>query len=404
MRPLYPPKVFSISDRQEIDAKISAAIQDQHLEAVVALNADHFTYATGVVLPFAQQFPEPRTAVVFFRNVARKPVILCPVEWVQLCEQQGWGGSLVSYSAQDGSFARGLLAGLLKLLPVLGLESGQVGLDREGTAVLFVEELQKSLPDVEWVSFDLSWQELRMIKTTGEVRMIEEAARQADRALVSALNHSEGCVHDSVSYSMWEFTERIRVHVGEFGGSATGHVASMQGSDMQVYYRAPHGNIRVETPIRAEVTNHHYGYWADTARTLFVGPLCADFDQAYRDNIFLKNVAKASLRPGAVCSQVFEAVAKCAREHGIPLWTEAGIGHGVGVSEREAPYLAPQDNTVLQPGMVLTLAVYTYGPQGELICSKDTYLITPEGQRLLSWYRDWDSSIYQLVGNTARHG
>jgi hypothetical protein len=53
---------------------------------------------------------------------------------------------------------------------------------------------------------------------------------------------------------------------------------------------------------------------------------------------------------------------------------------------------------------VVTVAIYTRAPGGELICSKDTYEITSGKARLMSWYRDWDNVIYRLTGNTARHG
>lgn len=53
--------------------------------------------------------------------------------------------------------------------------------------------------------------------------------------------------------------------------------------------------------------------------------------------------------------------------------------------------------------MVIVLAVYTYGPNKEMICSKDTYLITDKNPRLLSWYKNYDK-LYTLVGTTARHG
>jgi Xaa-Pro aminopeptidase len=138
-------------------------------------------------------------------------------------------------------------------------------------------------------------------------------------------------------------------------------------------------------------------------RTLFIGQPDSEFARAYRDNIFLKNKALQALRTGVSCHQVFSEVVRASQESGIDLWQEPGIGHGVGLAEREAPYLCPSDQTILKPGMVLALAVYTFGPQRELICSKDTYVITESGTRLLSWYRNWDM-LYCLNGNTARHG
>jgi Xaa-Pro aminopeptidase len=114
-------------------------------------------------------------------------------------------------------------------------------------------------------------------------------------------------------------------------------------------------------------------------------------------------VAINALRPGVACNAVFQLISNTAQEAGIDFCAEPGAGHGVGVSEREAPYLVLDDETILQAGMVLVLAVYTFGPQRELICSKDTYEITETGSRLLSWYKNWDK-LYTVIGDTARHG
>jgi Xaa-Pro dipeptidase len=244
--------------------------------------------------------------------------------------------------------------------------------------------------------------ELRMVKTDAELVLLEEAARQADRTIVSALNHTEGTV-DAVSYSLAEATERVRVHVGEFGGSTTGHVAGLQGVDTQHYYVPPRGKLAEGNLVRYDLTNEYRGYWSSAGRTVSIGQPTDTQVQAYRDNLALKAAAIEMLRPGVVCQQVFFAVEKRAKREGIRFLAEAGIGHGVGTSEREAPYLAPHDATPLKPGIVLALDIVTYGPHEELIRSVDTYAIEEDGRRLLSWYRNWDR-LYAVVGVTARHG
>ena len=400
---LKSDKVFTVEDRQAIEKKVRAAVNG--FKAVVLVAVDNVTYAAGITLPYAEQYPEPRAAIVIPESPEQPLVYICPADWAELGEQQDFQGRTVSYTVHEGLYPLGLASAIARVLVELGTRKGDiVGTDSQVTPVTWIEHLRTACPGTKWQSIDTSVRSLRMLKTPAEVRLLEEAARQADRAIVSALNHSEGCVHDSLGYSMWEFTERIRVHVGEFGGSATGLVAAMQGADTCVYIQYPHGNIQTGNPIRAEVTNHHYGYWADNARTLFVGQPSPAFLTTYRENISLKHAAVDLLRPGKTCCEVFLAITEMAKNTGIALWAEPGIGHGVGTSEREAPYLSTEDNTPLVSGMVIALTIYTYGPEGELICSKDTYEITDSVPRLMSWYRDWDSAIYRLTGNTARHG
>ncbi|MBM3301148.1 MAG: M24 family metallopeptidase, partial [Deltaproteobacteria bacterium] len=116
----------------------------------------------------------------------------------------------------------------------------------------------------------------------------------------------------------------------------------------------------------------------------------------------LKAAAERNLKPDVHCNEVFEEVVKTAGKEGIRFWQEVGIGHGVGVSDREAPYLNRYDKTLLKPGMVLVLDIYTYGPRRELIHSKDTYEIVEDGCRRLSWYRSWDG-LYAVTGLRGTH-
>ncbi len=39
--------------------------------------------------------------------------------------------------------------------------------------------------------------------------------------------------------------------------------------------------------------------------------------------------------------------------------------------------------------MVLVLDPVVIGPEGELMSSKDTVVVTGEGCRLVGWYKDW---------------
>ena len=397
-------KLMSQEEQIELFEKTRAMVGAADCTAAITFDTANIAYATSMVFPYNEQYAEPRLGLVLFANSDKKPILFLPAVWSQLADQQGWKGDQIIYSVEDGLYPDGLVKRLAQALVNAGLSNAVIGYDRETISQTVFGLLTTTLPDAKFVPLDDGWHDLRMIKTAAEVRMLEEAARQGDRALVSALNHSEGCAQDQLSYSLWEFAERIRVHVGEFGGSGTGQVAVMQGQDMRVYSKPPQGLMKPGCPLRAEFTSHHLGFWSSGARTLHVGAPAQIFSAAYQQNIDLKRKVLGYLRPGAICSQIYQTIADEAKSAGIDLWNAPGLGHGVGRSEREAPFLCPEDDTTLQPGMVIVVAIYTRGPSGELICSKDTVLINDSGFRLLSWYRDWDSKMYALVGITARHG
>ena len=116
----------------------------------------------------------------------------------------------------------------------------------------------------------------------------------------------------------------------------------------------------------------------------------------------LKKTALEMLKPGVACNEVYAHVARVAEKQAVGFWKEPGIGHGVGASHHEAPYLNLSCSTELKKGMVIALDIYTYGPRQELIHSKDIYEVTDEGNRKLSWYMPWDK-LYHVFGFRATH-
>jgi Xaa-Pro aminopeptidase len=123
---------------------------------------------------------------------------------------------------------------------------------------------------------------------------------------------------------------------------------------------------------------------------------------AYEENRKLKMKALEYIKPGIACNEVYTHVIQEAERMAIGFWQDVGIGHSVGASHHEPPYLNLSCNTELKKNMIIALDIYTYGPRSELIHDKDVYVITEEGHRRLSWYRDWDR-LYSVTGFRATH-
>jgi len=60
------------------------------------------------------------------------------------------------------------------------------------------------------------------------------------------------------------------------------------------------------------------------------------------------------------------------------------MGHGLGMELTEWPSVTPDDNTLLEPGMILTLEPgMTFAP-GKQMVHEENIVITEEGARMLS--------------------
>ncbi|MBR9763166.1 MAG: aminopeptidase P family protein [Rhodobacteraceae bacterium] len=96
------------------------------------------------------------------------------------------------------------------------------------------------------------------------------------------------------------------------------------------------------------------GYFCDFDRNFSLGPPLPEVARAHERLIEATQAAFALARPGARVCDLFHAMDRIVT--GGAGGSGAGrLGHGLGLQLTEQPSLIPEDETVLEPGMVLTL-------------------------------------------------
>lgn len=384
---------------EQVETKIDAALQESEYDALLAFGPDNFSYLTQSVLPFAEHYPDRKAVVLLLQDEV--PCVVAPIDWAEAIGDQTDRVRMNVYDEGRGDPSQTVVHSIARELTQRGLERGRLGIDAERVSKDIMDSLRASLPRVNWRPADSLINALRVVKCAAEVACIETACKQADRAIVYALMHLEGTL-GSVGYTVAEFSERIRVHVNENGGSGVGLLATVLGGASRAYYAPQLGGFERDTMFRMDLSSHHSGYWANVGRMGFTGEPEAQQADAYRNNRALKEIALERLRPGVVCRDLHAHVVSAADRMGIDIWPEAGIGHGVGASHHEEPYLSARGSTELSAGMVVALDILSRAPDGALIHDKDVYTLTEHGHRKLSWYRDWDR-LYAVTGFRATH-
>ncbi|MBE0633605.1 aminopeptidase P family protein [Candidatus Bathyarchaeota archaeon] len=383
----------------QLKQKNETAVAESGYDAVLAVGVDNFNYITRTVLPFAENYPSRKAATLLPKEGT--PVVIVPQDWSQALLDQGWTGEVLVYDENQGYETGGFVKAVEELIVGMGLDKNKIGIDTSRVSKGLMDSLSGKLPSVVWESADPMLRDLRIIKTQGEIGFIERACKQADRGIVYALMHLEGVV-ENPGYTIAEITERIRVHVNENGASGVGLLNSAFGSDGQIYYTPQKGWVKEGELFRMDVSAHYMGYWTNVGRMGVTGKPTPEQENAYKENLKLKATALEMLKPGVACNEVYAHVIRAAEKQAVGFWKELGIGHGVGASHHEAPYLNLNCSTELKEGMVIALDIYTYGPRQELVHSKDVYAITEEGNRKLSWYKTWDK-LYNVYGIRATH-
>jgi Xaa-Pro aminopeptidase len=140
------------------------------------------------------------------------------------------------------------------------------------------------------------------------------------------------------------------------------------------------GTTTVAAPdvVVSDLAFGYRGYWGDSARTHIVG----EHPEARSTRDVLATVladAASRLLPRVSAGEVYETVSSAIAEAFPGGVFPHHLGHGVGVSVYEPPYLVPGDHTPLEPGMVLALETGVYYPGRFGLRIESMFVVTPGG-------------------------
>ena len=130
------------------------------------------------------------------------------------------------------------------------------------------------------------------------------------------------------------------------------------------------------------------GYAAETERTYFTAVPSPEIKEAFTAMTQARRIALNKVRPGVPCGEVDGAVNDFLEQEGYS-GEEVRLhrsGHGLGLGNHEAPWLAEGSSDVLEENMVISIepGIYLEGIGG--LRHSDTVLITQDGWELLTHY------------------
>lgn len=227
--------------------------------------------------------------------------------------------------------------------------------------------------------------ELRMIKDLDEVAIIRRAAALADEGF----SYIQGELRPGVTEA--SVALKLEFFMRERGASKVGFdfiVASGPRSSL------PHGIASSRVMEAGDFVTLDFGcyvdgYTSDITRTVVLGKASAEQRRIYDLVRKAQEEGFQAVRPGRTGIEV-DAVARAVIAgdgHGEHFGH--GLGHGVGLMVHERPRLNTTDQTILQPGMVVTVEPGVYVPGFGGVRIEDMVLVTEcGGERLTSSKRE----------------
>lgn len=242
------------------------------------------------------------------------------------------------------------------------------------------KELGEELSGVELVSLVGIVEELRMIKNLQEVTQIKKAVDLADKAFEHILGYLKpGISEQDVALELEYYMKKNGAEKLSFDSI----IASGPRSSL------PHGVASSRVLewgdfVKMDFGCVYQGYCSDMTRTVVLGEASSKQREIYQIVLAAQLAALEALAPGRTGKEMDSIARKIITDKGYGENFGHGLGHGVGLEIHEKPALAFRDETILQPGMVVTIepGIYLSGWGGVRI--EDLAIITSTGKEILT--------------------
>ncbi|TCP30881.1 Xaa-Pro aminopeptidase [Scopulibacillus darangshiensis] len=128
------------------------------------------------------------------------------------------------------------------------------------------------------------------------------------------------------------------------------------------------------------------GYRAENERTFLIGNPTDEQRKCLQLAIDAQEAGMNVIKPGVKAKEVDIASFKVFEKAGYGNFVQHRIGHGLGLTEHEEPYLRFDNDLVLEEGMVYTIEPGIYIPGVGGFRHSDTVILTKDGCRSITKY------------------
>jgi Xaa-Pro aminopeptidase len=257
---------------------------------------------------------------------------------------------------------------------------GRLGIEGDSMTVGLRDQIAKKLPKVEIAATSGLVERLRIVKDKDEIALLRKAVWQAEKAFAVLRSTLRPEMTEKEAADELEHQFRL------FGAKDAAFPS--------IVAVGPRGALPHATPTRKRIGEDDFVlvdwganeglYRSDLTRVLVTGKISPRFERVYRVVLEAQTRAIAAVRPGVTGHDVDSVARTVIAKAGFARRFRHGLGHGLGMLVHEAPRLAVNNQTILKPGMVVTVEPGIYLPGWGGIRIEDDVLVTRSGHEVLT--------------------
>lgn len=341
--------------------RLRQVLEQQELKALLITNAFNRTYMTGFT---------GSSGYVYI--TLDRAVFLTDFRYMTQAAQEVSGYEIVEHPPSGPA---ALISQLVQQQDIrqLGFEQADV------TYGAFVS-YQSQLSGIELVPTNQFVEKLRMIKDAGELQIMQEAADLADRTFSHILTILKPGI------SELDIALEIEMFIRKNGGTSTSFdtiVASGERSALP-HGRASERLLKSNEFVKMDFGAYYKGYCSDITRTVMLGKPTEKHKEIYDIVLEAQLYCLDHLKPGITGSAGDALARDIIVKYGYGDHFGHGTGHSLGMEIHESPRLSKQDNTILTPGMVVTVEPGIYLPGFGGVRIEDDVVLTDTGIKILT--------------------
>lgn len=369
-------------------SRMQRLMADEGLDAVIVVQSADLYYFTGTIQTGALYLPRSGQPLYLVRRDSRR------------ARMESGLKEVMPFSS---------MSDIPRIVAEYGYASPAViGMEFDVLPVGLYERYRKAFPGAEFRDATPLIRRIRMIKSSYEIHLMMDAARQIDKVFRAAPELVREGMTDLELAAELERLARLDGHPGLIrmrvmnGEMLFGHTFSGTDSAVPAYTDTPLGGLGVtpsfgqgagykpigrNEPIIIDFAGCCDGYLVDLTRVMAIGGLSAKLQQGYEDMLEIQELMKKLAPQLPTWGELYDecvalAVAKGYSDSfmGLPGSQVSFIGHGLGLEIDEYPFIARGFSQMrLERGMAFAFEPKLVFPGDGAIGIENSFYLADDG-------------------------
>lgn len=319
-------------------------LKESEYDAVLLAPSDELEFLTGFSLMLCERFQG------YFLTAKGEAFYFCNLLYADQMEA-AYHGEIPVYSWFDGD---GMICELTRVFEKYQLTGGKI-LVNQAVQAFQILDIHKAL-GVEFGNGNSLFEEIRIHKTEEELEGLQKAARIADEAFGKVTGFIRAGLTEG------EIGDFLKEQMAILGGQNCGAMVASGPNAGYPHYCEDKRVVQKGDMIILDYGCVWNGMHSDMSRTVFVEEIKPKWGEIYDIVDAAQHAGQDAVYKGAYIPNIDYAARNVIEKAGYGGYFPYRLGHGIGYSVHEAPYIHGNNKRHLEPGMAFSVEPGIYIP------------------------------------------